>query len=162
MLDTKAILQHLQVGAETPDKATLDRLIAAYAQTVPWETFSRIVRRDAHDEEEACANWPPTFWQQAIEFGRGGTCFESNLAFKQLLDAVGYDCYLTINNMVDLIGCHTAIVVRFGNENWLVDAGYPLYAPLQLRPNQPTFRHTPLPYLHNPPQWRQHLANRTR
>lgn len=40
-------------------------------------------------------------------------------------------------------GCHTAIVIRLGNERWLVDVGYPLYLPVPLDGEQTTQRETP-------------------
>jgi hypothetical protein len=78
-----------------------------------------------------------------MERGGGGTCFESNYAFYSLLLALGYEGYLTINNMGDSIGCHTAIVVFIDGQKWLTDVGIPLYAPLLLNPQETTTRVTP-------------------
>jgi hypothetical protein len=78
-----------------------------------------------------------------MERGGGGTCFESNYAFYSLLLALGYDGYLTINNMGDSIGCHTAIVLLLNGRKWLADVGIPLFAPLLINPNETTTRDTP-------------------
>ena len=65
--------------------------------------------------------------------GSGGTCYESNYAFFALLRRMGYDGYLTINDMGSAIGCHSAIIVLLHGRKYLVDVGLPLYAILPLR-----------------------------
>ena len=135
---TASVLAYLDVQPAAPDLALLERLIAAYVRRVPWESASRIAAR--FGGVGAYPRWPDTFWRQAMIFGTGGTCFESNYAFFTLLRALGYEGYLTINNMGETIGCHTAIVLLLDGEKWLVDAGMPLYTPLPLDSRQPTTR----------------------
>ena len=120
------------------DLGFLDRLVTAYTKTVPWESVTRIARRtqlsecDNPQPLDAYPRWPVEFWRQAIEQGGGGTCFESNYAFFSLLLSLGYEGYLTINNMGQSIACHSAIVVKLQDQSWLVDVGLPLYSPLPL------------------------------
>src|SRR5262245_2738246 len=140
---TARVLAYLKVAPTAPDLALLDTLIAAYTRIVPWESASRIARRARVANTADCPRWPEEFWQLAIQYGTGGTCFESNYAFFSLLRALGYDGYLTINNMGQTIGCHTAIVISLGSQRWLVDAGLPLYAPLLLDNEMPTERPCP-------------------
>ena len=112
----------------SPTLPALEKLLAAYYCTVPWESVFRIVRR----AEAPIPRWPAQFWQEAMAHGAGGTCFESNYAFFALLQTLGYDGYLTLNNMGESIGCHTAIVVVLDGQKWLVDVGLPLYALLPI------------------------------
>lgn len=130
-----AILHRLNVPAAPPTLSLLEALVNAYVRTVPWETVFRIVKRARTAETAVCPRWPEEFWTDALERGGGGTCFESNYAFFGLLQALGYEGYLTINNMGDSIGCHTAIIILLDGQKWLVDAGFPLYAPLPISPN---------------------------
>ncbi len=123
-------MTHLGVAEATPSLALLEKLLAAYYCTVPWESAFRIVRRA--ETAVPTPRWPDIFWHDALTRGGGGTCFESNYAFFALLQALGYDGYLTINNMGDSIGCHTAIVARLDGQKWLVDVGMPLYALLPI------------------------------
>lgn len=120
----------------------LDDLVTAYTQRVPWESASRIVKKSRRqgEKDSVCARWPDEFWRSSMELGTGGTCFESNYAFLALLQALGYDGYLTVNNMEESIGCHSAIIVGIEDRPWLVDAGFPLYVPLPLDPAGPTQR----------------------
>ena len=141
---TDAVLAHLGVPAAAPTLQLLDSLMAAYARTVPWESAFRIAKRARTQNTDDCPRWPEEFWQDAIERGGGGTCFESNYAFFRLLLALGYDGYLTINNMSTQIGCHTAIVVQVDGGSWLVDAGFPILVPVPLDPASRTMRAEPL------------------
>jgi arylamine N-acetyltransferase len=144
---TSAILSFLGLSrGRKPTLKLLDELVTAYTQRVPWESVSRITRRatvlehgDA-DDFLACARWPDEFWLSALEWGSGGTCFESNYAFFALLQELGFSGYLTVNNMEASIGCHAAIVLDIDGARWLADVGLPLYVPLPLDTEQETRR----------------------
>jgi arylamine N-acetyltransferase len=123
---TRAVLAHLGVTEGAPDLALLDQLVQRYKARVPWETTTRIVKRARTAETDACPRWPEEFWADAVERGQGGTCYESNYAFFSLLRALGYDGYLTLNNMraVERPGCHAAIILDLDSARWLADVGY--------------------------------------
>ena len=128
------ILRRFDLPADPPaDLATLRRLVERYTQTVPWESASRIVRRARQAESANCLRLGEAFWEEHFVNGSGGTCYESNYAFFGLLLWLGYDAYLTINDMGETVGCHSAIVVLLDGQKLLVDVGLPLYAILPLR-----------------------------
>lgn len=137
------VLDYLGLHRARPGLTYLSHVLAAYAQRVPWESASRIARRATCEREGECPRWPELFWDEALRLGTGGTCFESNLAFFALLRSVGFEGYLTLNNMNDSVGCHTACVVRLDGESWLADAGYPVYAPIRINPGAPTSARSP-------------------
>jgi arylamine N-acetyltransferase len=124
-------LAYLGCAVRRPDVATLNRLIAAYVRRVPWESAFRIAKRARTTTLADAPRWPEEFWADASERGGGGTCFESNYAFFDLLQALGYEGYLTINDMGDTCGCHTAIVLRFADHWRLVDVGIPLHCSIR-------------------------------
>lgn len=136
------VLTFLGVKAAAPTLPVLEALLAAYYRRVPWESIFRIVRR----AENPTPRWPDLFWREAMTRGAGGTCFESNYAFFALLQTLGYDGYLTINNMGESIGCHTAVVVLVDGQKWLADVGLPLYALLPLSRRGVMYRSSP--FLH--------------
>jgi hypothetical protein len=140
---TTAVLAHLNVPQTTPSIQYLEHLIGGYTRTVPWESAFRIVKRQETEETGTCPRWPDEFWEDTLTRGGGGTCFESNLAFFSLLRALGFAGYLTINNMGETIGCHTAIIIHLDGAKWLVDAGLPVYQPVQVNPDEVTQRSTP-------------------
>ena len=138
------VLARLALPRTAPTVDFLEALITAYTKAVPWESAFRIAKQARCGGNTAvCPRWPEEFWQDNLEQGGGGTCFESNYAFFSLLRALGYAGYLTINNMGETVGCHTAVVVQLEGLNWLVDAGFPLYAPLLLDPDHTVGRSTP-------------------
>lgn len=132
------VLDYLGIHRARPGLTYLTHLLAAYVQRVPWESASRIARRATCEREGERPRWPELFWEEAIRFGTGGTCFESNLAFFALLRSLGFEGYLTLNNMKDSVGCHTACVIELDGESWIADAGYPVYAPIRIDPGAPT------------------------
>ena len=129
---TGNVLAYLGVQPGGKTIASIDRLVEAYTRTVPWESAFRMVRRAHYEKTTDCPRWPDIFWADAVQRGGGGTCFESNYAFFSLLQSLGYEGYLTINNMGDSIGCHTAIVLLLEGQKWLVDVGLPIYVALTL------------------------------
>ncbi len=112
--------------------STLRRLLDRYTRIVPWESASRIVRRAKYQSQDDCPVFAEDFWESALERGIGGTCYESNYAFFSLLRRLGYDGYLTINDMGTSIGCHSAIIIWLDGRKHLVDVGFPLHAVLPL------------------------------
>jgi hypothetical protein len=140
---TRAVLDYLEVERTAPDLALMNRLIDAYGRHVPWESASRIARRARTAETTNCPRWPHTFWDQAQRHGTGGTCFESNLAFAALLRALGFATQLTINDMLETVGCHTAIITQVDGQRWLVDAGYPVLCAVPIDPERTTEARSP-------------------
>jgi len=136
---TRKVLQYLGLPHRVqPTRRTLERLLHQYVRTVPWETVSRIVRRANTKHLEKCPVFGKKFWDNALNYGMGGTCYESNYAFFSLLLRLGYEGYLTINNMGDTIGCHTAIVILLDDEKLLVDVGLPIFSVLPIRKKETT------------------------
>jgi len=136
---TKKVLKRLGVPIDAPPTlATLKKLIHQYTRVVPWESASRIVRRDQIETLKKCPVFGKKFWDSTLAYGTGGTCYESNYAFYSLLRRMEYEGYLTVNNMGDTIGCHTAIVIFLEGDKYLVDVGLPIFAPLPLRKKETT------------------------
>lgn len=138
-----AVLNYLDVKPSSPNIQLLDQLIQAYIRKVPWESAFRVARRARIANTKDCPRWPNIFWHEALTMGAGGTCFESNYAFFSLLNALGFDGYLTINNMGESVGCHTAIIILLTGQKWLVDVGLPIHAPIRLSPRGTVYRATP-------------------
>lgn len=126
-----AVLCHLGVPAPRHDHDWLDTLVQQYGQRVPWESASRIARIVTQPAPQRPL-LPERFWQRALTHGTGGTCFESNAALSALLATLGFDGVLTINDMADTRGCHTALIVSLATGRLVVDVGYPIYAALPL------------------------------
>jgi arylamine N-acetyltransferase len=137
------ILEYLGVPSKAPTLRYLNSLISAYTRRVPWESVSRIVRRRTTRSTAACPRWPEEFWRQALAYGFGGTCFESSLAFYSLVTALGYQGYLTVNDMGETHACHAAVVALFDDRKYLVDVTIPVHRAVRIDPQRVTQGHTP-------------------
>jgi hypothetical protein len=140
----KDILDYLGCPPKQPGLQYLNRLIHSYIRKVPWESVSRIIKRHTTLETKSCPRWPEEFWSAAIQYGFGGTCFESSLAFYSLLTALGYEGYLTVNDMGDSRGCHAAIILIFAGKKYLVDITIPVHAAICMDPQKTVRRKTAL------------------
>ncbi len=141
----RRILQHFGMTAQPPRTLeTLQHLVASYTRALPWESASRILRRARREKASACAILGADFWESHFAHGTGGTCYESNYAFFGLLRRLGYEGYLTINDMGAAIGCHSAIVVLFDGRKYLVDVGFPLYTIIAINANKETKAECPI------------------
>ena len=136
---SKRILRHFGLPANlSPNLHALRQLVERYTATVPWESASRIVRRAEHARSDECILLGEAFWESHFAQGTGGTCYESNYAFFGLLRRLGYEGYLTINDIGGAAGCHSAIVIRLDGNSYLVDVGYPVYVVLPIRADEET------------------------
>lgn len=127
-----------------PGLTTLRQLVERYTRTVPWESASRIARRARETESAACVIYGEAFWESHFAHGTGGTCYESNYAFFGLLRRLGFDGYLTINDIGGAAGCHSAIVVLLDGSKFLVDVGFPLYTVVPIESQRETKAACPL------------------
>jgi hypothetical protein len=128
---TEKILQHLKVKRSPPTLEYLQELITSYCSNVPWESISKIVRKNLNNYT-ICSRSEDEFWTSAFQYGTGGTCYESNWAFFCLLKHLGFDGYLTINKVIDKSSVHSAIVIIINGKKYIVDIGYPTYAPIPM------------------------------
>lgn len=137
------ILNHLRLTYQPPTVAALDALLAAWAERIPWESASRIALHQDPGAPADYARLPGQFFADALRWGSGGTCFESNLALRTLLAALGFEVTLHFCDMGEQRDPHCATLVVIDNTAYLADMGYPVAAALPLDPAAPTERTTP-------------------
>jgi len=77
-----------------------------------------------------------------MRYGFGGTCFESSLAFYSLLMVLGYEGYLTVNDMGESRGCHAAIIILLHGQKFLVDITIPVHTAVRIDPQRIVRRRT--------------------
>lgn len=140
---TAQILAYLGCSRKPPSVRYLNQLIQAYIRRVPWESVSRIVKRHTTPDTASCPRWPEEFWSEALSHGTGGTCFENNLAFFTLLTSLGFHGYMTVNDIPPNRSCHTAAIIFWQGQKYLVDVAIPLYCALPVHKNKTTKRATP-------------------
>ena len=143
-LPVDAILTHLGLLHEPPSAAYLDRLLAAWAARIPWESASRIAVHQQPGAAHDYARPPERFFADALRLGTGGTCFESNLALRALLEALGFEATLHFCDMrTATVNPHCAAIVPLDGALYLADVGYPVAGALPLDPAATTELETP-------------------
>lgn len=140
---TTAILKHLRLSKASPTLPYLQSVITAYCKYVPWESVSRIVKKSCFVNPVDCLRMEEEFWTAALQQGTGGTCYESNWAFFCFLESLGFEGYLTINKVVDKKSSHSSVVIIISNKKYIVDIGYPTYAPILFGQREKTVTYTP-------------------
>lgn len=139
------ILEHLRVASAPPSLDLLHRVLLAWAQRIPWESASRIARHQHPGTPEVYARAPDAFFAHALQLGTGGTCFESNLALRSLLDRLNFNTTLAFCDMrTDTPDPHCAVVVTLDDAQYLADAGYPIPGALLLDSEVATAINTPV------------------
>lgn len=155
-------LKFLQLRRQPPTFEYLNALIGAFIQRVPWESVTRIIKRDATPETADCPRFPREVWSDAMEFGGGGTCFEINYAFFALLSALGYEGYMTLNDMNEAQACHAAIVILFNNQKYLVDVSAPFPRAFAFSSDATVYQYTPwLNFIIRPEGGNRYVIERT-
>lgn len=121
------VLDALELSAEAPSRAFLERLFDRFNARVPFESASKIVRdADVADPAEK-PRVPEVFWRDFVESGTGGTCFARVAAFDALLEGLGFETRKALGR-VEVDFDHAALFVAAGEGEWLADVGFPLPA----------------------------------
>lgn len=120
-MDPDAYLK--RIGFDTPvaaDLATLERLMRAHLETVPFENLDVF----NGDPVRTDADWS---YDKVVNRGRGGWCFELNGAFARLLDLLGFEvarlgAAVLLGGPATLID-HLTLEVHL-DEPYIVDVGF--------------------------------------
>ena len=122
-----AYLARIGLSAErkTPDRAYLDELIRAQLRAVPFDCADVWVS----GKEPSLAT--DDLYRKIVEKRRGGYCFELNLLFWRLLEALGFTAHLVIVHLgrpgaAPEIGipAHCAVIATIDGLDYFADVGY--------------------------------------
>ena len=160
MIETDAILQHLRIERAEPSPAYLSALLAGWSERIPWESASRIVRHKTPAAPYQYARNAERFYDDALNRGLGGTCFESNTALRALLDDLGFESTFALCDMAQssTTNPHCALITIIDGLRYIADAGWPLPAAIPLSDSEPTAGSVPVYDYHIEPsgegRWR--------
>lgn len=113
-------LKVLGVPFLRPTKETLQSLVKAQQQNVPYENVSKLIwlgsgRIGIPSYEEFVSH---------LESHRfGGTCFIQNGYFSRLLTELGFEAYIVASDTEKEKNTHAAIRVKVGDEQFIIDLG---------------------------------------
>jgi arylamine N-acetyltransferase len=121
------VLDALELSAEDPSPAFLEKLFGRFNARVLFETASKIVRNADVSELAKKPRTPDVFWSDFLESGAGGTCYARVAAFDALLQSLGFASRKVLGRVLADFD-HAALFVTAGGREWLADVGFPLPA----------------------------------
>ena len=140
MIKTDSILQHLHIERAEPSPALLSAILAAWSERIPWESASRIARHKTLAAPYQYARTAEQFYDDALNRGLGGTCFETNTALRALLDDLGYESTYALCDMEhsSTANPHCALITTIDGVRYIADAGWPLPTAIPLSDTEST------------------------
>src|SRR5471032_1462354 len=110
-------------GARAPTLATLHGIVAAHAQTIPFENLDVLLGRGINLD-------PAAVQQKLLRDRRGGYCFEQNSLLLHVLEALGFSAApisarVRLRHPRDFTPPRTHLFLRIelDGESWLADVG---------------------------------------
>jgi N-hydroxyarylamine O-acetyltransferase len=109
-------------GPRAPTLATLNGIVAAHVETIPFENIDVLLGRRIHLEPDAIE-------RKLVGDRRGGYCFEQNALLLTALTALGFDARplgarVRYQRPRDFTPARTHLLVRVElDESWLADVG---------------------------------------
>jgi amide synthase len=135
VFDVDRYLERIGCAGESGvDIATLRRLQRRHLMAIPYSSLAY----DLADGPRVVDLDDDAVFATSVADGRGGACYHLNRLFHRLLRELGYDVTLVAGSTVegrDAFGTdveHMFNRVRIGDDEWLVDVGYP--GPTYLEP----------------------------
>lgn len=129
MLDLDAYFTRIGLdGPRTPTLATLNAIVAAHVQTIPFENLDVLLGRPIELEPEALMG-------KLVHARRGGYCFEQNSLLLHVLTQLGFDARplsarVRYQRPREFTPARTHLFVRVElDESWLVDVGVGAMSP---------------------------------
>lgn len=145
-----AVLERLGVDEPAADRAGLERVYAAWCQSVPFDNVLKRLWLEERWPGRLPGSTPVDFFRDWLEYRTGGTCWAGNGALFALLRELGFRVELGAATMLatpDTPGPnHGTVVVRLEADRFVVDASILSGAPLRLpEPGETTTPPTWLP-----------------
>ncbi|HKY89484.1 MAG TPA: arylamine N-acetyltransferase [Nevskiaceae bacterium] len=117
-----------KLGLRAAPALTLEGLTAVYGawcQGVPFDNVRKLIHLRRDDPGELPGTRATDFFEAWLRHGTGGTCWAGHGALHALLASLGFDTQRGVGTMLvapDIPPNHGTVVVRFGDESWIVDA----------------------------------------
>lgn len=127
------ILKFLNTFQFSGQKPSLDhiRSVAQYYSRLPYENISKILKRADHPVGQLF-RLPDELLEDHYAWHAGGTCFSLTYLLMGIYRILGYDTDAIICDLNWGANNHSAVMIQFGGQRYLVDPGYMIFKPLAL------------------------------
>jgi arylamine N-acetyltransferase len=126
---------HFGIKPGGPPRRLLDDVVTAFAR-LPYENITKIIKRAEHGSPEPARRYPGEVIHNHIRWGAGGTCFSLTSALLHLVRCLGWKAEYILADRRYGQDTHCALVVWVGNVPHLLDPGFLIVRPVQLRGNR--------------------------
>jgi hypothetical protein len=115
----------------------LDLLVHHFSR-IPWENLTKFLRKLEVPPGRERMRRPLEVFEDHTSLGTGGTCFSLTEALRSVLQELGYPCRVAMADMSHGRDIHCVLLVRFTEGLFVVDPGYLVPVPVELRRDRPT------------------------
>ncbi|MCG8604343.1 arylamine N-acetyltransferase [bacterium] len=120
----------------------LREILESYAH-LPYENISKIIKLNQNwHSERSRIRLPEEVIESHIQNRLGGTCFSLTFFLQAILSEFGFQCYPVMADMRAGRNIHCCLIVILDGAKYLVDPGYLLTQPMEIRPSKPKFFRT--------------------
>ena len=115
----------------------LEEILSAFS-VFPYENISKIIKLNRHfNEKEKRIRLPEEVISDHISKNLGGTCFALTYFLQSILVQTGFETYPVMADMRAGENIHTAAIILWKGQKYLIDPGYLLNRPMEITPEQP-------------------------
>ncbi len=130
--DISRFLERFQFEGPKPSLDHI-RAIAQYFSRLPYENVSKILKH-AQRANESFFRLPNEVLEDHFAWHAGGTCFSLTYMLMGIYRIMGYAAYPLICDLNWGANNHSAILLNFARQDYLVDPGYMIFKPIPLTP----------------------------
>ena len=126
-------LQFLKTFQFDGVKPSLDHIkaVSRYFSRLPYENISKIIKHGLQSDQSPF-RLPPELTEDHYAWHFGVTCFSLTYFLTGIYTILGYDAQSLICKLNWGKNNHSAVIIKFAGQAFLVDPGYMIYTPLPL------------------------------
>jgi len=125
-------MAHYGIPSGGDPRQLLDRVVAAFAR-LPYENITKIIRKTEYGDCERARRSPEDVIREHIAWGAGGTCFSLTAALAKLARELGWEAEYILADRRYGQDTHCALLVWIDGIPHLLDPGYLIVHPIQLK-----------------------------
>lgn len=131
-------LEKLNVKPSFPDLNLLKQVVSKL-KILPYENISKILEAEEKFLEKKLRT-PYYIVKDFFESGTGGTCFSLVYFTKNVFHFLGFNTKFFLADRTYGENTHCGIIVELNNRDYLVDVGYLIYTPIEIKDERVFFK----------------------
>jgi len=113
------------------ERFELARKILKRFSRFPYENLSKIIKLN-RDFNGLPHRLPEEIIEDNLKYNLGGTCFSLTFFLKKIFDYFKFDTYIIMADMRYAKNSHTALILNYNGNKYLLDPGYLIFDPIPL------------------------------